>query len=67
MPKHPLPEPPPLAAIIAELVVRAERGPRPGSEPVATAPVRRYRPPRYIGHPGQLPLRFPDERPDNSR
>jgi hypothetical protein len=58
MPKRPQPEPTPLAAIVAELVARAERGPPPPWTPVAAASARRYRPPRYIRHPWQLSLPF---------
>ncbi len=63
MRRHQPPEPQPLAVIIAELVARAERGPPPAWKPDGAAPVRRYRPPRYIRHPGQLPFRFPEEAP----
>ncbi len=56
MPKRQHPEPMPLAAIVAELVARAEQGSPPAWKPDAAAPVRRYRP-RYI-LPGQLPFSF---------
>jgi hypothetical protein len=66
MPKRQHCEPTPLAAIIGDLVARAERGPRPAWKPDATAPVSRYRPPRYFRHPGQLPFRLPEEPPDGT-
>lgn len=66
MPKRPHPDPMPLAAIVAELMARAERGPLPAWEPDAAAPVRRRYRPRYI-HPGQLPFQFPEEAPDGNR
>jgi hypothetical protein len=58
MPKRPLPEPTPIAPLIAELVARAKRGPPPARKPDAAAPLCRYRPPRTIRHPGQLPFSF---------
>ena len=66
MPKRPRPEPMPFSAMIAELVARAERGPPTAWEPNDAAPVRRYRPPRYFRHPGQLPFLFPKEPPDKT-
>jgi hypothetical protein len=66
IPKRPHPEPTPLAAIVAELVARAERGPPPASEPDAAAPVCRYRPPRCFRHPWQRSFRFPEEGPDGT-
>lgn len=64
MPKRPHPEPTPVAAIVAELVARAERGP-PTWKPEPGAPVARYRSPRYPLHPHQLPFHFPDQ-PDGT-
>lgn len=66
MRKRPPPEPTPLAAIVAELVARAERGPRAAWKPDAAVPLGRYRLPRTIRHPGQLPFRFPEEAPDGN-
>lgn len=63
MPKRPHSERPSLAAIVAELVARAERGPPPAWKPEPGAPVARYRPPRDVQHPGQLLLRFPEPPP----
>ena len=63
MPKRPQPEPTPLAVLIPPIVARAMEGPRPPAEPIAATPVRRYRPPRYVRHPGQRMLPFADAEP----
>ncbi len=66
MPKRRHPEPQSLAAIVTELLARAERGPLPPWTPDPAAPAQRYRSPRYARHPGQLPLRFPEKVPDGA-
>jgi hypothetical protein len=67
MPKRQHPEPPPLAAIVAELVARAERGPPPAWKPDDATPMPCYRLRHYKPvHPGQLPFRFPEEETDGT-
>jgi hypothetical protein len=63
MPKRQHPEPTPLAAIVAELVARAERGPPPAWKPEPGAAVACYRPPRFAPHPGQLEIPFDEAKP----